>query len=113
VATLTLLIVLATCAKPEIDLGNGYRFIKTDSVNGSIVDRQNVNVAEPNVVRFEVVGNFVVGERKESDLDFPFSRQFGYFYLNRATGEYKEGMSKAELDGFLKKHHLASRLTDR
>jgi hypothetical protein len=98
-AAIALLLVLCGCDTGIAKLPHGYSYVQIDGVNGMIVADATHEVAvEPNVKRYALVGDFVVGERNDAELSPKLSRRFGYFIFDTRDGNYVEGLNERQFE---------------
>jgi hypothetical protein len=75
-------------------LPNGYRFVELSRGNGAITKGTDFAVY-PNVAEHRVRGSIITGRRvlaaDNTDGSAPFTTGLGYFVLNTATGQLKQG----------------------
>ena len=105
------LLALACCigfvsCSQETSLPYGYKYFQIAPSIAAISDQQKQVVVDPNVVRYEVLGPYIVGERQDAELDPRFSDKFGFFILSMPDGRYIEGLSEAEFVVELRKRGL-------
>jgi hypothetical protein len=93
-----ILLFLTACDTGITNLPHGYKYVQIDGVNGDIANRYNVVVVDPNVERYDVIGDFIVGERSDAELDQRLSRRFGYFILDTRDGKYVEGLKQQQFE---------------
>ncbi len=100
--------VLSACGEREISLGNGYLYVQLDGRNYAISDLRHAMVVDPNVVRYRLIGAYIVGERDvPTIIDDPrFSRKFGFFILDAQTGQLVEGLNENEFETALRSRGL-------
>lgn len=108
IAAALLCILLSGCGEKEVELEGGYKYVQLDGASYTITNRENRMVVAPNVSRYKIFGSYVVGERKDADIDDRLSRNFGFFILDTRTGELLEGLSQANFEEELRARHLNS-----
>jgi len=109
--TIALLLVLCGCDTGTSKLPHGYSYVQIDGVNGMIVADATHEVAvEPNVKRYALVGDFVVGERDDAELGLKLSKRFGYFIFDTRDGKYVEGLNEQQFEKELGARGLPSHL---
>jgi hypothetical protein len=99
-------LLLVGCGQSEVGLPYGYSYVQLDGVNGTIVDSQHVVVIEPNVMRYQVIGRYIVGERNNPELDPRISRKYGYFVFDMLSRDYVGGLSKSDFETALRRRRL-------
>jgi hypothetical protein len=97
---LAMLAVLTGCSGGDEQLGDGYMFVKTDSHNHYIVKGPSSTV-DSNVAEYQVTENFVLGLRTKPERPevgkYRVSNAYGYFVLDKRTGDLEEGLSREQL----------------
>lgn len=99
---------LFACERQSSDLGHGYKLIGLDGQNAAIEDKNHRVVVDPNVVRYRVLGNYVVGERGNADIDDRLSKRYGFFVLDMRDGRYVEGLDEKNFRRALQERKLPS-----
>lgn len=103
---LCLCVLLTCCGESEVNLGNGYKYVQLDGRAYAISNKDNRMVVDPNVIRYKVIGTYVVGERTNANIDERLSKKFGYFILNTQDGQLIEGLSKRKFESVLRGRNL-------
>jgi hypothetical protein len=89
------LIWIGWLSERDETLPNGYRFVELSRGNGAIT-KGNDFAVYPNVVEHRVRDSIIIGKRvlatDNTDGSDPFETGLGYFVLDTATGQLKQGL---------------------
>lgn len=108
-AAALLCILLSACGEREEQLGAGYTYVQLDGSSYAISDSNNRMVVAPNVSRYKILGSYIVGERKDANIDDRLSKHFSYFILDMQSGALLEGLDQASFKDALEARHLNSK----
>lgn len=84
----------------EVALPNGYKLARIYENGLLVADASNSVILHPNVEKYTVLENFVVGVCGRSR--FPSSQEpFGYFIIDTKTGEVQSGLSDVDFQAVI------------
>jgi hypothetical protein len=97
--------LLSSCGQGETELISGYKLLDLGG-HSAISDPNNNAAVEADVIRYEVMDPFIVGERVYHDeLSSP---KYGYFILDTRSGQLLEGLNEAQFETALRIRKLNS-----
>jgi hypothetical protein len=96
-----MIVLLSACGQGETELIGGYKDVDLGGAN-AIADRYNLAVVDPNVVRYEIVDPYIVGERVPDAFDDLASKNYGFFILDTRNGQLLEGLNEAQFETALR-----------
>jgi hypothetical protein len=101
-------VFLAACSQ-ETSLPHGYKYIYASASSAGITNWRGELVVDPHVVRYKVLGPYIVGERVDDNLNPSMSDKYGFFLLDMRSGELIEGLKDTEFAEALRKRGLDPR----
>lgn len=101
--------LLGACGENQVILGAGYKYVQLDGSNHAISDIDNRMVVEPNVTRYKVIEPYIVGERKDANIDERLSKRFGYFILDMQSKQLIEGLNDTAFADALRMRNLPAK----
>lgn len=101
---ITIFFILGCEKEVPEDLGDGYTFFTTNPSN-HYINKNRKAIVHTNIIEYKVIGKFIVGFREPTKFhEVPeslISKNYGYFVLDKKTGNLREGLSKSEFEEFL------------
>jgi hypothetical protein len=117
-------LLLQGCGDYSEDLGDGYRFVQTNSSNHVVIRMKgeyvNEIIVHSDIKKHVYNDDYVLGYRiqsgdPEAQYNEALSQKNGYFILNKNNGQLTTGLQVGELKNLTEKigmHELAQELTD-
>lgn len=89
------------------EIGDGYTYVRASSGSNFIATNDRV-IVKPNVLRYAVSDNHIVGRRVEPsvEIDKEIDQPYGYFIIDKKSEEVKMGVEPDEFAEFLKVNNI-------
>jgi hypothetical protein len=105
--SILLVLTALACGDYSVELPNEYELVRFNAFESGIVMPDGTLVVEPTIDEYAVVGDMVLGHaeipRSLPNQEAPLRTVSGYFFLDTATGQLRDGLERtawvSELEG--------------
>lgn len=97
---------ISACGDYSIVLPNSYQLVRITGYEVAIVDSTRHFVVEPNIDKYAVSGNFVIGHVSLPEHGRPTDSVPGYFILDTSNKSVKLGLTKEQWTELISKENI-------